>query len=179
MIVKPYNEAMIAIFRSLVKEEFGKDFNLQYNGKFSVDIDYKANPDEFTACCCPGLVQKYNYTLTLQMTSGRPKVNYRDNVAGTFNRMQGGMAAGHGNASQVNAVQRMNNLVLQRCTRIESQLIAQQTKPSPPVAVVKAEVMEERDGIAAEITKLKKLHDDGVLDDEEFKQAKAKVLSSL
>mmetsp|Transcript_5787 Transcript_5787/g.8874 ORF Transcript_5787/g.8874 Transcript_5787/m.8874 type:complete len:170 (-) Transcript_5787:289-798(-) len=169
---------MTVTFRSLVKEEFGKDFNVQWISTTSVNVDYKANPDDLTACCCPGLVQKYNYTLTLQTSGGRPQVNYRDNIAGTFNRMQGGMAAGAGNASQVNAVQRMNNLVLQRCSRIESHLIAQQTKTSSPVEQVKSEVMEERDGMAAEIAKLKKLHDDGVLDDEEFKQAKAKVISS-
>ena len=53
-----------------------------------------------------------------------------------------------------------------------------ETVPLAPPPQVKAEVMEERDTLADEIAKLKKLHDDGVLTDEEFKEAKQKAISS-
>eukprot|EP00592_Proboscia_alata_P019970 CAMPEP_0194419980 /NCGR_PEP_ID=MMETSP0176-20130528/19201_1 /TAXON_ID=216777 /ORGANISM="Proboscia alata, Strain PI-D3" /LENGTH=258 /DNA_ID=CAMNT_0039227281 /DNA_START=96 /DNA_END=872 /DNA_ORIENTATION=+ len=166
-------------FESLVKEEFAREFNILWKpNKLSCVIDHKQNPDACTACLCPGCVQVYSYTLTIDMSSGIPKLSYKDNIAGSFNRIQGNMTAGAGNTMTVNGVGRMNDSVVQRCNRIENRLVMEQNNNALGAGVPISEVMEERVGIADEIGKLKKLHDDGVLDKEEFEQAKSKVLSS-
>jgi hypothetical protein len=46
-----------------------------------------------------------------------------DNIEGGLNRMQAGMAAGNGNATQVVGVANMNNKVMQKVSRIENQLM--------------------------------------------------------
>mmetsp|Transcript_21207 Transcript_21207/g.26758 ORF Transcript_21207/g.26758 Transcript_21207/m.26758 type:complete len:183 (+) Transcript_21207:94-642(+) len=182
---------MAVTFENLVKEEFGREFFIQWKngGNTSCVINHKNNPDELTACCCPGCVQKLSYTITLDKSAGVPRVSWVDNIAGSFNRMQGNMAAGSGNYSQISAVQKANNLIVQSCSRIESRLLVAQNTIATTSAVaetvhlapppqVKAEVMEERDSLADEIAKLKKLHEDGVLTEEEFKEAKQKAISS-
>ena len=166
---------MAVTFEKLVQEEFGKSFNIKWtHAKKRCVIDHKENPDELTACCCPGCVQQYRYTLTLEVVpGGAPKVIWIDEIAGTFNHMQGNMAASSGNTSQITGVARMNNTIVQKVSRIESRLLIEHTEVIP----VEAETMEERGSIADEIAKLNKLRDDGVLNDEEFEKAKAKVLS--
>jgi len=182
-------------FESYVKEEFAKDFHILWKpNKCSCVVDHKQNPDECSACICPGCAQVYSYTLTSNTSSGIPKISYRDNIAGTFNRMMGLMTASSGNTMTVTGVAKMNGLVLQRCNRIENRMVMEQNNdrlvmeqndnalgtgvPISETGVPISEVMEERVSIADEIVKLKKLHDDGLLDDEEFKSTKAKVLSS-
>jgi len=165
---------MAVTFEKLVQEEFGKSFNIKWtHAKKRCIIDHKQNPDDLTACCCPGCVQQYRYTLTLEVVpGGAPKVNWRDEIAGTFNRVQGNIAASSGNTSQINSVSRMNNTIVQKVSRIESRLLIEHNN-----APVEDETMVERGSIADEISKLNKLRDDGVLNDEEFEKAKAKVLS--
>ena len=182
----------VTTFEKLVEEEFGQEFNIAWpptikpNGKRCV-IDHKHNPDDLIACLCPGLVQQYRYTLTLEADSGgAPKVTWVDNIAGSFNRAQGHMAAANHNPSQTNAVARMDNTIIQKVSRIENRLLIEHNNAAaaataPTFAAsseaVKAETMEERESIADEIAKLKKLHDDGVLNGEEFEKAKSKALS--
>ena len=171
---------MAVTFEKLVQEEFGKSFNIKWtHAKKRCVIDHKENPDDLTACCCPGCVQQYRYTLALEVVpGGAPKVNWRDEIAGTFNRVQGNMAASSGNTSQINSVARMNNTIVQKVSRIESRLLIEHNNATAAAtAPVEAETMEERGSIADEIAKLNKLRDDGVLNDEEFEKAKAKALS--
>ena len=129
------------------------------------------------ACLCPGIVQVYRFTVSIEMLGGTPTVSYKDDIAGTFNRMQGHAAAKSGNTSKVTGTQSMTNLVLQGCSRIENRLVMEQNNANAAVA---AQNMEERQkvNVADEINKLKKLHEDGVLNEEEFEKAKTKVLSS-
>lgn len=186
-------ENLALTFDNLVRQEFGKEFNVYQSSKdghvapglFSCKIDHKKNPDDTVACCCPGIVQQYRYTLTLDTSKGAaPKVHVKDEITG-LNRTQAAMA----NTNISNQIQRVNNLVFQAVSRIETQLIiehhnnnaATNVAAVPAGAVVpevQAEVMEERVSVADEVLKLKQLHDNGVLNDEEFEQAKKKALSS-
>ena len=186
-------ENLVLMFENLVRQEFGKEFNVyRYKdghvarGLFACKIDYKKNPSDLAACCCPGIVQQYSYTLTLDTNKGAaPKVHVEDNITG-LNRTQAAMAQ----TNISNQIQMMNNQVFQAVSRIETQLILEHQNnnaatnvaaipASVVVPEVQAEVMEERDlSVADEVLKLKQLHDDGVLNDEEFEQAKNKALSS-
>lgn len=160
---------MSITFTKLVQEEFEQDFNLvwppMFNGKKCI-INHKKNPDTCVSCLCPGIT-KYSYTLTLEADSGgAPKVTLVDNMvsspSGAYGNAAHGMT-GHGNASST---------TVQKVSRIENRLREQHSNAE----AVKAETMEERGSTADEIAKLKKLHDDGVLNDEEFEKAKANAL---
>ena len=185
---------MTLTFENLVRQEFGKEFNVyRYKdghvarGLFACKIDYKKNPSDLAACCCPGIVQQYGYTLTLggaAPTKGAaPKVHVEDNITG-LNRTQAAMAQ----TNISNQIQMMNNQVFQAVSRIETQLILEHQNNNATIVAavpasvvvpeVQAEVMEERVlSVADEVLKLKQLHDDGVLNDEEFEQAKKNALS--
>eukprot|EP00578_Thalassiosira_sp_NH16_P012995 CAMPEP_0181119742 /NCGR_PEP_ID=MMETSP1071-20121207/23763_1 /TAXON_ID=35127 /ORGANISM="Thalassiosira sp., Strain NH16" /LENGTH=194 /DNA_ID=CAMNT_0023204307 /DNA_START=282 /DNA_END=866 /DNA_ORIENTATION=+ len=186
------------VFKQQVIEEFKKEFNIVWTpGDIKCTISHKNNPDDFLACCAPGCFQQYVYTLTL-LDGG--KVEMVDDIAGSFNRAQGNMAAGNGNATQVVGVANMTNRVMQKVSRIENQLMIHlnnmrlQSNVLPAVAVVAVPETQkivrdiepestsdkQRDkSIADEITKLKELHSTGVLSDEEFQQAKASALASF
>jgi len=174
----------IPLFKKLVTEEFGREFNITWWVKNSnkCTISHKNNPDEFTACCCPGCVQQYVFTLTL---NDEGRVDVVDTLHGSFNRVQGNMAAGQGNSSQAIAVVNMTANVNQKASRVETRLMMNENNSSIPVVTAipapQAEVMvrDENSGkksMADEIAKLKALLDDGVLTEEEFQTAKQKVI---
>jgi len=178
-------------FKQLVEKEFSREFFIVWRNSNICKIDRKDNPDEITACCCPGCVQVISYTLSLR--SGG-QIEWVDNVADSFNRMQGNVAANEGNATQIVGVQGHNNRLVQSLSRIEIQLIGDATgfelavaaTTIAPLAQAMVRMDDDEDkpsgpsgpSVSDEISKLKALLDDGTLSEEEFQQAKKKVLLS-
>ena len=190
------------LFKQQVTEEFKREFSIVWKVSYrKCTISHKNNPDDCTACLCPGCVQQYVYTLTL-LDGG--KVQMVDDIEGSLNRVQAGMAAGNGNATQLVGVTNMTNKVMQKVSRIENQLMihlnnmrlqshnnTQQSNVSPPiasvlpvaavVAVPETQTMvrdEISDTQRAKLKALKTLCDDGVLSFEEYQQIKKDTFAS-
>lgn len=190
------------LFKQQVTEEFKREFNIVWKVSYrKCTISHKNNPDDCTACLCPGCVQQYVYTLTL-LDGG--KVQMVDDIEGSLNRVQAGMAAGNGNATQLVGVTNMTNKVMQKVSRIENQLMihlnnmrlqshdnTQQSNVSLPiasvlpvaavVAVPETQTMvrdEISDTQRAKLKALKTLCDDGVLSFEEYQQIKKDTFAS-
>ena len=96
------------LYKKQVTEEFKREFNIVWKGDRRCTISHKNNPDDCTACLCPS-AQQHVYTLTL-LDGG--KVQMVDDIVGS------------GNDTQAVSVQNyMNNLVMQKVSRIENQLM--------------------------------------------------------
>ena len=199
--------SMQTLFKQQVAEEFKREFNIVWKGDRKCTISHKNNPNDFLACCAPGCVQQYVYTLTL-LDGG--KVQMVDNIEGSLNRAQAGMAAGNGNATQIVSVANMANKVMQKVSRIENQLMIHlnnmrlqsnnntQSNAPPSIAsvltaaavvavpetqtIVRDIVTPLPESISdtqrAKLKALKILCDDGVLSFNEYQQIKKDTLAS-
>ena len=172
--------------KSLVNTEF-KGWTKTWQGPNKCVVEPQDNPSKFAASLAPGLCQEYRYQLVFKGN----RVFHTDLMVGKFNRMCGGVVAMNGNSSQVQAVSRKNDIVVQKCSRMEALMIAERSKYESYVNALEAAKSQnaagkentapnncqKKNNIANQLKELKLLRSDGTLTEDEFEKAKAKLLA--
>eukprot|EP00814_Leptocylindrus_danicus_P017209 CAMPEP_0116014686 /NCGR_PEP_ID=MMETSP0321-20121206/6403_1 /TAXON_ID=163516 /ORGANISM="Leptocylindrus danicus var. danicus, Strain B650" /LENGTH=344 /DNA_ID=CAMNT_0003484341 /DNA_START=472 /DNA_END=1506 /DNA_ORIENTATION=- len=156
------SRCIVTMFQLLVKEEF--------LSPRVAKLEAKGN-EALMACCCPGVATVYMYHLTLRNSDDG--IYVKDLQVGNYQRKQ---AAQGWIAGEIQ--ERLNN-VTQRANIIYNKLSKnQQQAPEPMVVAERVEVANEASvDVATQLSKIKDLLDSGVLSQEEFEAAKAKILA--
>lgn len=173
-------------FKQLVEKEFSQEFLIVWRDSNICEIERKDNPDDCSACFFSQRVAVISYTLSLR--SGG-QIEWVDNLSDSCCRITKDEISRHERLNIL--VAGHNKMLVQSLLRIESQLagrvtgselaVAATTIAPLPQAMVRMDDNEDKPSVPSvsdEISKLKALLDDGTLSEEEFRQAKKKILLS-
>lgn len=172
-------------FKQLVEKEFSQEFFIVWSDSNICAIERKDNPDDCSACFHSQRYVVISYTLSLR--SGG-QIEWVDNRSGSWGRI---IRDSFHNETLNILVVGHNKMLVQSLSRIESQLaggvtgselaVAAKTIAPLPEAMVRMDDDVDKPSapsVSDEISKLKALLDDGTLSEEEFHQAKKKILLS-
>ena len=156
------NRSMVTLFQLLVKQDFGREYNIAFPSPRIAIMDHKDN----TECCCMSeCVADYSFKLTLEANDH--DIFVVDMLKGSFTRTY-------------NTPIHMRHRILektigvfQRAAFIQNKLVLNKQTAPLPMAIAER---VSTDDVAAQLTKLKGLLDSGAISEEEFSAAKAKVL---
>jgi len=188
--------SLTILFRKLVSEEFASRFSITWTKTNSCVLIYKNNPGQCMQILCNKSVFRYNVTLDTQ--EGYPKilwedVFYKQNIATPFKFKGTKTLFRRVTYPEMNPmlfkpvtnpvmnpsngkVQKMNNLVRQAVSRIETQLITSTAHSrSAPPCDVKLSEEKKMTNFVDELVNLKALLDKGVISKPGYEKAKACV----